>query len=230
MEKRSTNVVQAYNNDSRRRACAYVVDLGRMLVVPFSFAPHLHVLADMDGREGNVSVAADTSPAKGKAKSKSSTGAGAGKVKAKDNFVWEDDEVELLLSCVADFKSQRAAEGVDWKNVKSKYADITDLYRESVSSSEDCATTTKNYKHGQDITKETVASKLKAVRLKYREAVDDGRRSGHGRVVMLFYELCQKIWGGSSSTEQINLGVETGNVHSLEYQTGSTSDTPTPYC
>ena len=39
--------------------------------------------------------------------------------------------------------------------------------------------------------------------------MDSGRRSGHGRVVYLYYELCAKIWGGSPATEQIGTGVET---------------------
>ena len=53
---------------------------------------------------------------------------------------------------------------------------------------------------------------MKAIRLKYREAVDKGSRSGSGRVVTLFYEICQKIWGGSPSTTQITAGVETDDV------------------
>ena len=41
----------------------------------------------------------------------------------------------------------------------------------------------------EEITKQIVTSKLKAIRLKFWQAVDSGRRSGHGRVVMIFYEL-----------------------------------------
>ena len=50
------------------------------------------------------------------------------------------------------------------------------------------------------------------------QAVDSGRRSGHGRVVYLYYDLCAKIWGGSPATEQIDTGLETEdlNVSSLE--------------
>ena len=45
------------------------------------------------------------------------------------------------------------------------------------------------------------------------QAVDSGRRSGHGRVVYLYYELCEKIWGGSPATEKIKTGVETEDVN-----------------
>ena len=37
------------------------------------------------------------------------------KVKAKnDNFVWTDDEVEVLLNVVIEYKVKRTAENVDW--------------------------------------------------------------------------------------------------------------------
>ena len=42
--------------------------------------------------------------------------------------------------------------------------------------------------------------------------VDSGRRSGHGRVVMIFYELCKEIWGGLPATEQIGTGLESTNL------------------
>lgn len=56
-----------------------------------------------------------------------------------------------------------------------------------------------------------MSNKLKAVRIKYREAVDSGRRSSHGRIVMLYYELCTSIWGGSPAMNPIN-GVESSDI------------------
>ena len=44
-----------------------------------------------------------------------------------------------------------------------------------------------------ELTVKILTTKLKAIRLKYRQAVDSGRRSGHGRVVTLYFELCQEI-------------------------------------
>ena len=48
--------------------------------------------------------------------------------------------------------------------------------------------------------------------------MDSSGRSGHGRVVYLYCELYEKIWGGSPATEQIDTGLETVdfNVSSLE--------------
>ena len=59
-----------------------------------------------------------------------------------------------------------------------------------------------------------MSSKLKSIRFKFRQAVDSGRRSGHGRVVMLYYELCQQLWAGSPATEQINVGFESTELAS----------------
>lgn len=51
----------------------------------------------------------------------------------------------------------------------------------------------KDYPHTKEMTtKKVLTSKLKAIRIKFREAVDFGRRSGHGCVVLLYYELCER--------------------------------------
>ena len=43
--------------------------------------------------------------------------------------------------------------------------------------------------------------------MKYCLAVDDGRRSGHGRVVLLYSELCVQIWGGSPVSTITSSGI-----------------------
>ena len=48
------------------------------------------------------------------------------KSKRKD-IVWSDDEAELLLSVVHDYKVSKATENTDWESVKSKYKDIHGL-------------------------------------------------------------------------------------------------------
>ncbi|KAK3508422.1 hypothetical protein QTP70_029208, partial [Hemibagrus guttatus] len=40
----------------------------------------------------------------------------------------------------------------------------------------------------EDITRAIITNKLKAIQGKYRQAVDSGRKNGHGRVVLLFFE------------------------------------------
>ena len=59
-----------------------------------------------------------------------------------------------------------------------------------------------------DMTKKVLTVKLKAFRSKYQEAVDSGR-SGHGLVVLLYYELCERIWCEPPAPQQLEVGMET---------------------
>ena len=57
-----------------------------------------------------------------------------------------------------------------------------------------------------------MTSKLKNIRLKFRPAIHSGKRSGHGRVVLLYFEICESIWGGSQVTSTILSGIETSEI------------------
>ena len=127
----------------------------------------------------------------------------------KKEFTWTDDKVELLLNVANDFKVSKAAESVDWESVKSKYSDIRDLLVDALP--DEITPGSFPYKK-EEITKQVVTSKLKAIRLKFRQAVDSGKRSGHGHVVMLFYELCERLWGGCPATEQIKGRIESSEL------------------
>jgi hypothetical protein len=83
--------------------------------------------------------------------------------------------------------------------VVTKYPDILKRFQEHLPpSEEERAASNKDYPHKlEDITLKILTSKLKAIQMKYRQAVDSGKKSGHGRVVLCYFELCQKIWGGS---------------------------------
>ena len=63
-----------------------------------------------------------------------------------------------------------------------------------------------------ELTKAILTTKLKNIRTKYRKAVDAGKKSGYGRVILIFNELCEKIWGGSPATTQIQGGVESTDL------------------
>ena len=39
--------------------------------------------------------------------------------------------------------------------------------------------------------------------------MDKGKRSGYGRVVLIYYELCNDIWGGNPATDKIPGGLGT---------------------
>ena len=74
-------------------------------------------------------------------------------------------------------------ENVDWESCQTKYSDILSAFQEQYPSKEDAEKLGKDYPHlSEDVTKAMLTTKLKSSRLKYRKAVDTGRRSGHGPV------------------------------------------------
>ena len=49
---------------------------------------------------------------------------------------------------------------------------------------------------------------MKSIRKNYRKALDSGRKSGGGRIVATFFDICGEIWSGSLATEAISMGIE----------------------
>ncbi|XP_037546441.1 uncharacterized protein LOC119423103 [Nematolebias whitei] len=136
------------------------------------------------------------------------------------SFVWTDREVELLLNTVLEYKVNKTQENVDWESCQNKYVDILALFLEHYPTE-----SSDEFPHSHaDITRGNLTTKMKAVRGKYRHAVDTGRRSGHGRVVLLYFELCEQIWGGSPASTTISSGIETADLdHSRTLPSPSTS-------
>ena len=122
------------------------------------------------------------------------------------NFTWTDDEVELLLSVINHFKSEKEAEGYDWESVKTKYESIREQFLQSYPKESNDKFPKKDLEN--EFTKARIISKIKGIRVKYRRAVDSGRKSGGGRVVATFYDACESIWGGCPAVETINGGIE----------------------
>ena len=58
------------------------------------------------------------------------------------------------------------------------------------------------------------------MRLSYRKALDSGKQSGSGRVVAMFFDLCNQIWSGSPATESMSSGLD-GAVDSTDAQSHS---------
>jgi len=72
-----------------------------------------------------------------------------------------------------------------------------------------------------------VMEKIKELRQKFSNAVTTGSRSGSGKLVMEFYDVMVKIWGGSPSTEPLSFGVQSSVPDDHEKQLGeeNASDT-----
>ena len=134
---------------------------------------------------------------------------------SREYFTWTDDEVELLLSLTLEYKAEKSLQNIDWESIKSKYSDIHERFVAHLRSVDEGETPgfNKEYRHRpEEVTKAIVSTNIKMVRLRYRKAVDSGRRSGQGRVVELYYTICQEIWGGSPATEQVRSGLESGDL------------------
>ena len=108
-----------------------------------------------------------------------------------DIFTWTDQEIELLLETVKAYSSQCSYEGKDWESIKSKYDKINEFFIERYpkESEEEFSKLSVLDR----ITKERVAAKVKQLRVKYKNAVDVGKRSGGGRIIMTYYDLCMDI-------------------------------------
>ncbi|TDG97485.1 hypothetical protein EPR50_G00226550 [Perca flavescens] len=139
------------------------------------------------------------------------------KIRSRDFLVWTDDEVELLLKVTQEYKEDRAAVNVDWESLQTKYGDIFERYQENYPSLEEAKAMGKEYPHSRnEITKVQLATKIKAIRIRYRQAINSGRRNGHGRVILLFFELCRSIWGGTLATRAISQDIKTDDDMAVE--------------
>ena len=97
--------------------------------------------------------------------------------KGKKEFIWTDDEAQLLLDVAHDYKVKHLAEGTCWESIKTKYSDILDLFRKELPQNEEQARhLAKDYPHKPDeVSKEVLTSKLKAIRIKFREVCATSR-------------------------------------------------------
>ena len=91
----------------------------------------------------------------------------------KPEFVWTDDEAELLLNVTHNYKVQQLVEGTCWESVRSKYVDILELFKNELPASEEEAReTVKDYPHKRDeVTKEVLTAKLKTIRTKFCQVI-----------------------------------------------------------
>ena len=79
--------------------------------------------------------------------------------------------MELLLTVTHQYKVEQLAEGTSWESVKSKYVDILKLFQSELPATDkEAQELAKDYRHTKDeITKEILTTKLKAIRHKFRQ-------------------------------------------------------------
>lgn len=153
------------------------------------------------------------------------------------HFQWSDDEIELLLAVVYDYKTCKDSEEFDWESIKNKYEDIKEIFLAKWPANVENADDEREFNHSdpnKEFTKERIVTKIKSLRLKYRSALDSGRRSGWGRVVAQFYDICSSIWSGSPAAEAIDGGIDCSDAKTSTFAETTSLDTSnstpvTPY-
>ena len=105
--------------------------------------------------------------------------------KASD-FNWTDDEIQLLLEVCFDFKAESDYEGVNWESKRTKYQQIKSKFCEQYPEVED-----EKFPCCKDL--DSIKVKLKSIRTNFKKTVDTRKRSGGGRIIFTFYELCERI-------------------------------------
>ena len=130
---------------------------------------------------------------------------------ADKNFMWSDEEINLLLHVVIDYKAGKAGEGVDWESVRSRYEDVTKMFLEKYPG-DDKEKFPRRTEASRSFNKDRIQNKLKRIKLNFRKVVDKGRRSGGERVVTTFCEECCEIWSGAPAVESITGGIDTSSV------------------
>ena len=96
------------------------------------------------------------------------------------NFIWADDETSLLLRVVMDFKAQKSSQGLDWETVKNRHEDKTQRFIANYPKNEDSGLSCEafpNKNNASVFTKERILSKIKHIKISFRNAVDNGRIS-----------------------------------------------------
>ena len=96
---------------------------------------------------------------------------------------------------------------MNWESKRTKYEQIKSKFCEQYPEVED-----EKFPRCKDldsITKERVSAKLKSFRTNFKKALDTGKRSGGGRIIITFYELCERIWGGCPVVNSISHEIDT---------------------
>lgn len=113
----------------------------------------------------------------------------------------------MLLEVCFELKAESDYEGINFESKRIKYELVKDRFCEQYP-------TVMNNTHARtndlnSITKERVSAKIKSIRGNFKKAVDSGKKSGGGRIIFTFYDICESIWGGSPAVRSISNGIDT---------------------
>ena len=121
---------------------------------------------------------------------------------------WTDSETKMLLDILLEYKNKCIEEQIDWSTCKTRYDSVFESFLEEYGKK----TEDENFPHKSDLTiykKVMIINKIKRIKTNYSKAVESGNKSGNGRHIYIFREVCDNIWSGSPSVEAVAFGVET---------------------
>ena len=97
-------------------------------------------------------------------------------------FKWTDDEIQLLLEVVKNYKATQTQQKLNWVKIQRRYEQIAAQFNEEYPEQP-----SDLYPHKrEEITTDRVTAKLKKLQTAYKKAEDSKRKSGGGRVVITF--------------------------------------------
>ena len=124
-------------------------------------------------------------------------------------------------------KTESDYQGINFESKRTKYEQIKSRFCEQypLQGKED----DEKFPRSNDldlITKDRVSAKMKSIRSNFKKAVDSGKRSGGGRIIFTFYELCEKIWAGSPAVRSIVGGIDTSSKDNVSMNNCISPSTP----
>ena len=90
---------------------------------------------------------------------------------ADKNFTWSDEEINLLVHVVIDYKAGKSGEGVDWETVRSKCEEVTKMFLEKYPDN-DKEKFPRGTEASGSFNKDRIQNKLKRIKINLRKAVD----------------------------------------------------------
>ena len=129
----------------------------------------------------------------------------------KTEFCWTDDEIQLFHESVNQYRCKCEYEGINWESVRSKYERIQEIFIGSYPNNSGDGKDIPVLENPEVISEDRVTAKFKKIRQDYKKAADTKRKSGGGRVVFVFYDVCETIWGGSPAVTSLQEGIDSSS-------------------
>ena len=98
----------------------------------------------------------------------------------------------MLLQTCLEYKTKEEYKGFSWESIINKLENIREILVENYPTGE---VDKEKYPNGGNIgkvlTKDRISEKLKIICADFRKGIDKGKRSGSGRVVFTFFDMCE---------------------------------------